>query len=117
MLRTFRPWAIPCGGRPPATALLAASRPRWSIRLVPADWPNERDWPADIAFSLVQADLPRGKSIGFLPTTVHRPSKDEKAQPGWHEVETVIDEWLLLEYACTFQLIKPTRNASRSRVS
>jgi len=30
----------------------------------PASW-SEASWPADVAFSLVQADLLRGKSIGF----------------------------------------------------
>jgi hypothetical protein len=68
----------------------------------PNDWPQEKDWPADIAFALVQADLLRGKSIGFLPTKVHRPTKEEKSLNNWHDVEQVIDEWLLLEYSVTF---------------
>lgn len=67
----------------------------------PAGWP-EASWPADVAFSLVQADLLRGKSIGFLPTKVHTPTADERMQPGWANVELVIDNWLLLEYACCF---------------
>jgi len=67
----------------------------------PADWPQE-DWPPDVAFSLVQANLLRGKSIGFLPTRVHAPSKDERQQEGWQHVELVIDEWVLLEYACVY---------------
>lgn len=67
----------------------------------PATWPGE-SWPADIAFSLVQADLLRGKSIGFLPTKVHAPTAKEREQAGWGKVELVIDEWLLLEYACCF---------------
>jgi hypothetical protein len=67
----------------------------------PNDWPAEKEWPSDVALSLVQADLLRGKSIGFLPTKVHQPNKDEKALRG-SDVDLVIDEWLLLEYACTF---------------
>jgi hypothetical protein len=67
----------------------------------PANWPDGA-WPADTAFSLVQADLLRGKSIGFLPTKVHTPTPKERDQPGWANVELVIDEWLLLEYACCF---------------
>ena len=59
-------------------------------------------WPADVALSLVQADLLRGKSIGFLPTKVHAPSGTERQTNGWNDVELVIDEWILLEYACTF---------------
>jgi hypothetical protein len=68
----------------------------------PADWPAEKDWPADVALALVQADLLRGKSIGFLPTKVHTPKAKELEEQGWDKVELVIDEWILLEYACTF---------------
>jgi hypothetical protein len=67
----------------------------------PESWPGET-WPADVAFSLVQADLLRGKSIGFLPTKVHTPTTQERELPGWASVELVIDEWLLLEYACCY---------------
>jgi hypothetical protein len=66
----------------------------------PTDW--DGSWPADIAFALVQADLLRGKSIGFLPTRVHVPEQKEIDEHGWQKVALVIDEWLLLEYACTF---------------
>jgi hypothetical protein len=66
----------------------------------PEQW--DGTWPADIAFSLVQADLLRGKSIGFLPTKVHVPEAKELDKHGWKNVGLVIDEWLLLEYACTF---------------
>jgi hypothetical protein len=59
-------------------------------------------WPADVALCLVQADLLRGKSIGFLPTKVHAPTETERQTNDWNEVELVIDEWILLEYACTF---------------
>jgi hypothetical protein len=68
----------------------------------PDDWPADTDWPADIAFSLIQSDMLRGKSIGFLPTKVHAPTDKELAQPGWSTVGLVIDEWILLEYACVF---------------
>jgi len=67
----------------------------------PAGWAQDA-WPPDVAFSLVQADLLRGKSIGFLPTKVHAPSADERKQPGWESVDLVIDEWILLEYACCY---------------
>jgi hypothetical protein len=66
----------------------------------PADW--QASWPPDVALALVQADLLRGKSIGFLPTKVHTPKDREREQPGWKDVDLVIDEWVLLEYACTF---------------
>jgi hypothetical protein len=66
----------------------------------PAEWTG--DWPADVAFSLVQADLLRGKSIGFLPVKVHIPDDREMRERGWTKVGVVIDEWILLEYACVF---------------
>jgi hypothetical protein len=66
----------------------------------PDGW--EGTWPADVAFRLVQADLLRGKSIGFLPTKVHCPGDTERQTNGWKDVDLVIDEWILLEYACTF---------------
>jgi hypothetical protein len=68
----------------------------------PPSWPAADAWPSDNAFALVQAGLLQGKSIGFLPTKVHTPSADERARPGWADVGLVIDEWLLLEYACVF---------------
>ena len=41
--------------------------------------------------------------IGFLPTRVHVPDATESAGRGWADgVSLVIDEWLLLEYACVF---------------
>jgi hypothetical protein len=59
-------------------------------------------WPADVAFALVQSGLLLDKSIGFLPTRVHVPEQKEIDKNGWQNVGLVIDEWLLLEYACTF---------------
>jgi hypothetical protein len=56
----------------------------------------------DLAFALVQADLLRGKSIGFLPTKVHVPDQKEIDQAGWGKTSLVIDEWILLEYACVY---------------
>ena len=68
----------------------------------PADWAADATWPADTAFSLVQSGLLLGKSIGFLPTKIHLPTDKELKQPGWDNVSLVIDEWLLLEYACVY---------------
>ena len=73
----------------------------------PAAWAEAKDWPADVAFALVQADLLRGKSIGFLPVRVHVPDAQEKNQrlgegalSGRGDINLIIDEWILLEYAC-----------------
>jgi len=76
----------------------------------PEGW--QGSWPADVALCLVQADLLRGKSIGFLPTKVHSPSEMERQTNGWKAVDLVIDEWILLEYACTFLKDKPKKNGS-----
>jgi hypothetical protein len=68
----------------------------------PDAWPETETWPPDQAFALIQAGLLQGKSIGFLPTKVHVPDDKEARQFGWDNVGLVIDEWLLLEYACVF---------------
>lgn len=69
----------------------------------PDSWPTDEPWTPDKVFALVQAGLLQGKSIGFLPTKVHVPDDKEVAANGWdRDVRLVIDEWLLLEYACVF---------------
>jgi hypothetical protein len=69
----------------------------------PAAWPEGDAWPPDQVFALIQAGLLQGKSIGFLPTKVHIPDDKEVQKNGWgNSVGLVIDEWLLLEYACVF---------------
>jgi hypothetical protein len=69
----------------------------------PEAWPAGDPWPPDKVLALVQAGLLQGKSIGFLPTKVHIPDEKEVRRNGWGEqVSLVIDEWLLLEYACVF---------------
>lgn len=86
----------------------------------PESWPTDTDWAPDIAFALVEADLLRGKSIGFLPTRVHVPTEQELAafKRGSNaelRVDLVIDEWLLLEYACVF--LPAQQNAVVEQVS
>jgi hypothetical protein len=69
----------------------------------PETWPDGEKWAPDQVFALVQAGLLNGKSIGFLPTKVHIPDEAEVKTNNWSEqVSLVIDEWLLLEYACVF---------------
>jgi hypothetical protein len=60
-------------------------------------------WPPDDAFSLVKAGLLNGKSIGFIALKSHVPSGRELAARGAEggKIARIIDEWLLLEYACT----------------
>ena len=61
----------------------------------------------------MQAGLLNGKSIGFLPLKVHTPDEKEYQKNGWaHDaVKRVIDEWLLIEYACCFLPVNRTRPA------
>ena len=72
----------------------------------PDSWPKEdvNPWPPDKVLALVQAGMLNGKSIGFLPLKVHQPDMRECEKNGWdaNAVRCVIDEWLLLEYACCF---------------
>jgi hypothetical protein len=68
----------------------------------PESWSDDV-WPPDQVFTLVQAGLLQGKSIGFLRLKSHAPSSHEiAARPELAQVSRIIDEWLLLEYACTF---------------
>lgn len=67
----------------------------------PASWPADEAWLPDQVFALVEAGLLRGKSIGFLPLRVHVPDEAEVKRHGWGDgVRLVVDQWLLLEYAC-----------------
>jgi hypothetical protein len=69
----------------------------------PEAWPAGSDWPPDVAFTLVQSGLLCGKSIGFLPTKVRQPTEEEIGHdPRWGEVRRIIEEWILLEYACVY---------------
>jgi hypothetical protein len=68
----------------------------------PDDWTQDV-WPPDTAFQLVKAGLLTGKSVGFIRLKSHAPSSHEiAAKPEFATVSRIIDEWLLLEYACTF---------------
>lgn len=68
----------------------------------PQSWHADKDWAPDVAFALVQADMLRGKSIGFLPIKGFAPDAKTCERNGWSKVDWVVEEWMLLEYACTF---------------
>jgi hypothetical protein len=86
-------------GSPPAGVVGVKAKTVYPPR--PDAWPAGEPWPPDQVFALVQAGLLAGKSIGFLPLRVHVPDEKEAAERGWADrVGLVIDEWLLLEYAC-----------------
>jgi hypothetical protein len=66
----------------------------------PEAW-GEDPWVPDKAFALCEAGLLNAKSIGFLPTKVHVPTNKERETLG-KDTQLVIEEWLMLEYACVF---------------
>jgi hypothetical protein len=81
----------------------------------PADWPGDY-WGPDEIFALVKAGLLNGKSVGFLRLRSHTPSSHEvAARPELAGVARIIDEWLLLEYACVF--LPANQNALVEQVS
>jgi hypothetical protein len=68
----------------------------------PAGWSGD-DWMPDSVLALIQAGMLQGKSVGFIRLKSHAPSSHEiAANPELAPVSRIIDEWLLLEYACTF---------------
>jgi hypothetical protein len=87
----------------------------------PDSW-SAGPWPPDVAFDLLQSGLLLGKSIGFVPLKLREPTADERRQPGWEKSRFVIEQWLLVEYACCFLPMQPNAvveevlKAARSRV-
>jgi hypothetical protein len=68
----------------------------------PDDW-TEEVWPSDSVFTLIRAGLLSGKSVGFITLKSHAPGPQEMAaRPELADVYRIIDEWLLLEYACVY---------------
>jgi hypothetical protein len=62
----------------------------------PPDWNPQKDWPADVVFSLIKAGLMQGKSIGALPTKIHFPGEMDIQLYG-KGVKLIVDEWMLIE--------------------
>ena len=64
----------------------------------PQGW--EGNWLPDACFSLVLQEVLRGKSVGFLPTKIRSPTKEEvAANPHWKNANAVIETSSLIEYA------------------
>src|SRR6266704_307311 len=73
----------------------------------PENW-GAADWPPDVAFTLVQSGLLRGKSIGFFPLKLRTPTTAEiDGRPALANVRYIIEEWLLAEYACCYLPMQP----------
>lgn len=64
----------------------------------PDGW--EGPWLPDAVFAMTQQGIIRGKSVGFLPTKVRSPTKEELSlKPEWKNASCIIESSLLLEYA------------------
>jgi hypothetical protein len=73
----------------------------------PDDW-KDPIWAPDSAFALVKAGLLTGKSIGFLATKSHSPTPEEiKKNADLADAWRIIDEWVLVEYCCTWMPVNP----------
>lgn len=74
----------------------------------PDEWPADQEWPSDSAWSLVKSGLMNGKSIGFLSLKAHSPTAEEiRRSAALALVDRIIDEWVLLEYACCWAPVNP----------
>src|SRR5205807_2664512 len=60
---------------------------------------GEETWPPDKVFTLIQAGLLNGKSIGWIPTKGHYADSKETVKNQWPDGTLVIEDWLLVEYA------------------
>lgn len=64
----------------------------------PQGW--EGGWLPDAIMSMMQDDMCKGKSIGFIPTSMRDPTRDEiSARPELANCRGVIDRSTLLEYS------------------
>lgn len=64
----------------------------------PKDFQDE--WFVDTCFALIQANVLRGKSIGFIETSSHKPTDQEiAARPELEQCSKIIDTCELLEYS------------------
>ena len=72
----------------------------------PDDWTDQ--WAPDSAWGLVKSGLMTGKSIGFLTIKSRAPTEEEiKRKPDWAGVRRIVEEWILLEYACCWLPMNP----------
>jgi hypothetical protein len=61
---------------------------------------TETEWLPEKIWQLVQCNLLRGKSVGFLPLEVREPTPEELELPEFLGCELVIAQSYLIEYSC-----------------
>lgn len=72
------------------------AKTQYSVK--PVGW--EGNWFPDAVFSMVQEGILKGKSVGFIPTYIRSPTKEEIANnPTWKNASAIIETATLLEYA------------------
>lgn len=58
------------------------------------------DFLPDLVFALVQQDILKGRSIGFLPVEIDAPTQAQKeARPDWERANAIISKSVLFEYS------------------
>ncbi|MEY4392816.1 MAG: hypothetical protein RL595_65 [Planctomycetota bacterium] len=67
----------------------------------PASFPERLEWMPETVFAMVASGLVAGKSIGFVPLVAREPTPAEiRENPALQNARSIIERWLLLEYAC-----------------
>lgn len=79
---------------------------KWKAKTIyasrPDSLPAEKEWLPDTIWHLIKTHYMPGKSIGFLPTKWHEPTKEERdgyASKGISDVSIIFDEAKIFEYA------------------
>lgn len=83
---------------------LPVGRALW-VKQVPGGWKAKTQYSeatelARSCWQMTKEGILKGKSIGFLPTMIRSPTKEEVSKnPTWKKANAVIESCLLLEYA------------------
>lgn len=66
----------------------------------PETHPKELEWFPSTVYQFVKCGDLCGKSIGYIPTSFHRPTRDEiNKNPTWKDATRIIDGGMVLEYS------------------
>jgi antitoxin component of MazEF toxin-antitoxin module len=76
--------------------------PAWKAktRYTPMPEGHQGEWFPSIVFHFVKEGDIKGKSIGFIPTSIRKPTEEEKSlRPALKDLGYIIDKSLVLEYS------------------
>lgn len=66
----------------------------------PETHPKELEWFPSTVYQFVKCGDLCGKSIGYIPTSFHRPTRDEIGKnPTWKDATRIVDGGMVLEYS------------------